>query len=314
MVLTVALYPVFDRLAKALGGRPKLAATILTVANLLIIMGPAAWLGLGALEGARDLAGRISDESLLVPAAPESIRDWPLLGPKLYEIWNYASANLGAALHDATPYFKPLASKALSLAGDAGIGALTFVLSVVFAGFLFTYGPQLVAGGRSFLSRVAPEQSEHFVELASATIRAVSQGIIGVALVQALLSGIILKASGVPGAGLLTFAILVFAIIQVGATIVVLPVIIWIWSSKDFGTALLLTILLLIAGLLDNILKPLVMGRGLTTPTLVILIGVIGGMLAHGIVGVFIGPIILSVAWELMVAWSKRDDAAPAVK
>jgi len=103
---------------------------------------------------------------------------------------------------------------------------------------------------------------------------------------------------------------MILAIVQIGAAIVLLPVIIWIWTDKDFTTALLLTLFFVVVGILDNILKPLVMGRGLTTPTLVIFVGVIGGTLAHGIVGLFIGPIILSLAWELTVAWIHTDRAA----
>jgi len=154
-----------------------------------------------------------------------------------------------------------------------------------------------------------PERSEHFLELAGATIRAVSQGVIGLAIIQSLLAGIGFKLAGVTSAGLLAFAVLLLTIVQLGAAIVLLPVIIWIWFEKDFTTALLLTIFLAVVGLLDNVLKPLVMGRGLTTPTLVIFVGVIGGTLAHGIVGLFIGPIILSLAWELTVAWIRTDGA-----
>jgi predicted PurR-regulated permease PerM len=177
------------------------------------------------------------------------------------------------------------------------------------AGFLFPYGSQLVAAGRGFLYRIVPEQSEHFLELAGTTIRAVSQGVIGVAIIQSLLAGIGFKLAGIPGAGLLAFVVMILTIVQIGAAIVLVPVIIWIWIDKDFTTALLLTVFLCVVGILDNILKPLVMGRGLTTPTLVILVGVIGGTLAHGIVGLFIGPIILSLAWELTVAWIRADRA-----
>ena len=198
----------------------------------------------------------------------------------------------------------------LALAGNAGVGTLKFLLSVALAGFLFPYGSQLVAAGRGFLYRIVPEQSEHFLELAGATIRAVSQGVIGVAIIQSLLAGIGFKLAGVPGAGLLAFAVMLLAIVQIGAAIVLFPVIIWIWIDKDFTTALLLTLFFVVVGILDNVLKPLVMGRGLTTPTLVIFIGVIGGTLAHGIVGLFIGPIILSLAWELTVAWIRADRVA----
>lgn len=148
--------------------------------------------------------------------------------------------------------------------------------------------------------------------MAGATIRAVSQGVIGVAIIQSLLAGVGFKLAGIPSAGLLAFVVMLLAIVQIGAAFVLLPVIIWIWMDKDFTTALLLTLFLGIVGILDNILKPLVMGRGLTTPTLVIFIGVVGGTLAHGIVGLFIGPIILSLAWELTVAWIRTDPAGAA--
>ena len=309
IVLAVALYPVFDFLSRLLGGRPRLAAVVLTLINLAIVIGPATWLGLSALDGVKEFAGNLSGGSLMVPSPPEGVKNWPLIGPQLYEHWSQASSNIRAALREVAPYLKPLAGVLLGLAGNAGVGTLKFLLSVALAGFLFPYGSQLVAAGRDFLYRIVPEQSEHFLELGGATIRAVSQGVIGVAIVQSLLAGIGLKLAGIPSAGLLAFAVLILTIVQIGAAIVMFPVIIWIWTDKDFTTALLLTLFLVLVGLLDNILKPLVMGRGLTTPTLVIFIGVIGGTLAHGIIGLFIGPIILSLAWELTVAWIRADRA-----
>jgi predicted PurR-regulated permease PerM len=311
-VLAVAFYPVFTWLAKFLGGRPRTAAAILTMISLGIVIGPATWLGLSAVDGVRELAGELNAGDLVVPSPPEKIKDWPLIGPQLYEFWNQASSNIRAVLREVVPYLKPLAGTMLAFAGDAGVGTLKFLFSVAVAGFLFPYGPQLVSTGRDFLSRIVPEQSEHFLELAGATIRAVSQGVIGVAVIQSLLAGIGFKLAGIHGAGLLAFVVMLLAILQIGAAIVLLPVIIWIWADKDFTTALLLTLFLAIVGVLDNVLKPLVMGRGLTTPTLVILVGVIGGTLAHGIIGLFIGPIILSLAWELTVAWIRTDRASPA--
>ena len=309
IVLAVALYPVFNLLARLLGGRPRLAAAILTVINLGIVIGPATWLGLSAVEGVKDLAGNLNAGNLAVPSPPDGVKNWPLVGPQLFELWNQASSNIRAALREVVPHLKPLAGTMLGLAGNAGVGTLKFLLSVALAGFLFPYGSQLVAAGRGFLFRIVPEQSEHFLELAGTTIRAVSQGVIGVAIIQSLLAGIGFKLAGIPGAGLLAFVVMILAIVQIGAAIILVPVIIWIWLDKDFTTALLMTVFLCIVGILDNILKPLLMARGLTTPTIVILVGVIGGTLAHGIVGLFIGPIILSVAWELTVAWIRTDRA-----
>jgi predicted PurR-regulated permease PerM len=312
IVLAVALYPVFVVLSRLLGGRPRLAAAILTVVNLGIVIGPATWLGLNAVEGLKDFAGNLSAGNLLVPSPPAGVENWPLIGPRLFEFWDQASNNIRAALHEVAPYLKPVAGTMLALAGNAGVGMLKFLLSVTLAGFLFSHGSQLVAAGRGFLLRIVPEQSEHFLELAGATIRAVSQGVIGVAIFQSLLAGIGFKLAGIPSAGLLAFTVMLLTIVQIGAAVVLLPVIIWIWMDKDFTTALLLTVFLGFVGVVDNILRPLVMGRGLTTPTLVIFVGVIGGTLAHGIVGLFIGPIILSLAWELTMAWIRTDRAAAA--
>ncbi|MBR0827585.1 AI-2E family transporter [Bradyrhizobium manausense] len=311
-VLAVAFYPAFSWLAKQLGGRPRTAAVILTLVTLGIVIGPATWLGLSAVEGVKDLASQIGTGDLVLQAPPERIKTWPLIGPQFFELWDQAYTNVRAALREIAPYLKPLAGTMLSLAGDAGVGTLQFLVSVLVMGFLFPFGPQLVAAGRGFLFRIIPEQSEHFLELAGATIRAVAQGVIGVAVIQSLLAGIGFKLAGVPSAGLVAFIVLLLSIVQIGPTPVLLPVIIWIWMDKDVTAALLFTVFFVIVGLLDNILKPLVMGRGLTTPTLVILVGVIGGTLAHGIVGLFIGPIILSVAWELAVAWIRIDRAGPA--
>ena len=310
-VLVVAFHPVFAWLARHLGGRPRTASAVLTLIMLGIVTGPAAWLGLSAVEGLRYLAGQIGSGDLVLQGAPERIRNWPLIGPQLYAFWNEAYTNVRAALREVAPYLKPLAGMMLSFAGNTGIGMLQFLLSVVVAGFLLPYGAQLVAALRGFLLRIVPGRSEHFLELAGATIRAVSQGVIGVAIVQALLAGIGFKLAGIASAGLLAIIVLLLSIVQIGAAIVLLPVIVWIWADKDVTIALLLTIYLVVVGLLDNVLKPLLMGRGLTTPTLVILIGVIGGTLAHGIIGLFIGPIILSVAWELAAAWIVIDRAEP---
>jgi predicted PurR-regulated permease PerM len=312
MVLTVALYPPYNWLSVHLGGRQKLSAAIVTVTCLLIIIGPATWLGLGMIEGLQNFAGQLGAGTLTIPSPPEGVKDWPILGAQIYGLWEQASTNLAAVLRQVAPHLKPLAGPVLAFAGSAGVGTLKFILSVALSGFLFIYGPRLVEAIRRIQSRLVTQRSEDFVALAGLTIRMVSQGVIGVAAFQSLLAGVGLKLAGVPHAGLLAFAVLVFAILQIGSAIVLFPVIIWIWATKDFALALPLTIYLAIVGLADNILRPILMGRGLNTPMLVIFIGVLGGMIAHGIVGLFVGPIILAVAWELMMAWIREERAEAA--
>jgi predicted PurR-regulated permease PerM len=308
VVLAVALYPVFGWLSGLLGGRPKLAATILTLINLGIVIGPATWLGLGAVEGIRGFAAQLGAGTLSIPSPPAGVRDWPIIGAQLGALWDQASTNLRAALREFAPHLKPMAGTMLGLAGGAGVGTVKFLVAVALTGFLLPAGPRLVAASQRFLSRVVAERSENFLVLAGATIRSVAQGVIGIAVAQGLVIGIIMKLADVPRAGLLAFAVMMLGILQIGSAIVVIPVLIWVWVTKSVGVALLITACLLPAALADNVLKPIVMGRGLTTPSLVIFLGVIGGTLAHGIVGLFIGPIILAVAWELLTAWVRDDE------
>lgn len=311
VVLAVALYPACDWLSKRLGGRMYLAAIMITVLNLIIIIGPMAWLGIGLLDGLRDLSQRMVSDSLALPLPPESIRGWPIVGQSIYDFWSAASLNFEAALKQVAPYLKPLAAHILSFAGSAGVGLLIFLLSIVASGFVLWSPFGLVEAGRKLLSRVISQRTEEFLALATTTIRSVSLGVIGIALLQALLVGIGLKAIGLSSAGILAFAVLMLGVLQVGPAIILIPLVIWIWSARDFNTALVMTIFLGIVGLADNILKPMLMGRGLRTPMPVIFIGVLGGTLAHGLVGLFIGPIVLAVAWEILFAWINEAKPAP---
>jgi predicted PurR-regulated permease PerM len=158
------------------------------------------------------------------------------------------------------------------------------------------------------LAHIVPERSEEFVELAGATIRSVSRGVIGIAMLQSLLAGIGFIVADIPGAGLFTFLVLFLGIAQVGCAILLIPLVIWFWIARDASVATLFTLYIVPVGLVDNVLKPIVMGHGSRTPMLVIFIGVVGGTLAHGIIGLFLGPIVLAVAWELLAAWM-RDEA-----
>jgi predicted PurR-regulated permease PerM len=312
VVLAVAQYPLYAWLSEHLG-RPKLAAGIITVVAAAIIIGPLTWLGLGLVEGLRTISEQLGSERLSVPSPPAAIRNWPLVGDRLYDLWAQASTNLEAVLVQIAPHLKPLARSALAMVGSLGLGALKFIAAVILAGLLLPSGPRLVAASKSIMARLLPERSEDFIALAGTTIRSVSQGVIGIALVQSFLFGIGLKFAGFASAGFLAFVVMILSILQVGAAIVLIPCVIWIWMTKNFSMALLVTVYLVLVGLADNVLKPLLMGRGLTTPMFVIFMGLLGGTLAHGIVGLFIGPIILAVGWELMMAWIRDDQVRDAI-
>jgi len=306
-VLTVAIYPAFDWLAGRLGGRPRLAAALITLLSLLIVIGPATWLALDLIQSLQMLSKQLDLSSVSLPPPAESVRRWPLIGDRVYQFWYLASNNLSAAFSQISPQLKPLGGSLLRTAAGTGTGILKFFAAIIIAGFAFPAGPSLGSGLKKFSSRLVSNRGEEFVNLAGATIRAVSRGIIGISVVQALLVGLGLMVAGVPGASLITFAVLILGIIQIGPSIILIPVIIWSWIAMERMDALLFTAYMIPVNLLDNVLRPLAMGRGLKTPVPVTLFGVIGGTLAYGITGLFLGPIILAVTWELLVAWTNQS-------
>jgi predicted PurR-regulated permease PerM len=309
-VLTVALYPIFEWTSRMLGGHRRIAAALITLLSLVIIVGPATWLALGLVNSLRLISERLDLANLTVPAPWPSIKEWPLIGEPIYQFWELASTNLTAAMSQILPQLKPLGSSLLRIGADTGLGIIMFLTAIVVAGFLFSPAPRIAEAIKKFSVRLNPDRGEEFVEQAGATIRAVSRGVIGISVLQALLAGIGLMVAGIPQASLITFGVLVFGIIQIGPSIILIPVIIWAWTFMDTLPALLFTAYMVPVNLLDNLLRPIVMGRGLKTPILVILIGVIGGTLAYGITGLFLGPIVLAVIWELFVSWIEQRDGA----
>ena len=189
------------------------------------------------------------------------------------------------------PYLKPLGNSLLYSAAEAGTGAIKFFLALIVATFLFPAAPLLLQGVIGISRRLASGRGEEFVRLAGATIRAVSRGVIAISVLQALLAAVGLTVAGIPGTSLIAFAVLILGIVQIGPSIVLIPVIVWSWTALDTTTALLFTAYMIPVNLLDNILRPLVMARGLSTPRLVILMGVIGGAVSYGITGLFLGPL-----------------------
>jgi predicted PurR-regulated permease PerM len=303
VVLTVALYPAYDWIANRLGGRRRLAAILLTILSLLIVIGPATWLALGLIDSLRTLSEQLDLSVLTLPAPPDAVKSWPIIGEPIYQFWDLASTNLRAALTKIAPQLKPLGGTLLTMAAEAGTGAIKFFIAIIVAGFLFSPAPSLVTAITMLSRRLASDRGEKFVHLAGATIRAVSRGVIGISALQAFLAGVGLMAAGIPGASLITSAVLVLGIIQIGPSIVLIPLIVWSWTTMETTTALVFTAYMIPVNLLDNILRPLIMARGLDTPMLIILIGVVGGAISYGITGLFLGPIILAVIWELAAAW-----------
>jgi predicted PurR-regulated permease PerM len=195
-------------------------------------------------------------------------------------------------------------------------GILLFLASFIVAGILMTYGESGARASRAIFYRIAgPARGEAFTKLSTATVRTVAQGVIGVAAIQAILIGLALLLAGIKAAGVLSMVALILGIAQVPALVITLPAIIYIWSSDDYATssAVVHTITLLLTGIADNVLKPLLLGRGVDAPMPVILLGALGGMATLGIPGMFVGATVLAIGYEILRDWVATDpDAAPA--
>lgn len=303
VIVAVVLYPSYNKLAAKLGGRQKLSAFLVTAFAVMVVVGPTAYLTMDLIENVGLLSEHINWHELAIPAAPLSIKTWPIVGEEAFRMWNAASANTSATLAKLYPYLKPVGTTVVQIAADAGIGVLKFLISVIAAGFLLVPAPGMIDAAKRLARKLEAERGEQLLNLSTMTIRAVSRGVIGIALLQALLAGIGFAVIGIPGASLLTFAILILGIAQIGAAPVSIPVLIWVWTSMDTTTAILFTAYMIPVNFIDNALRPFLFAQGLRTPMLVILIGVIGGTISHGITGLFLGPIILAVIWELLMAW-----------
>jgi predicted PurR-regulated permease PerM len=306
IILAVTLYPLHRSLAHRIGGRGGLAATIVVLGGVLLIVTPSVLLMNSFGSSIYDLVRAVQHNTLDIPAPREGVKEWPIAGNKIYDIWSRAHSDLPGLVESMQPKIGDLARKALSAVASIGFSMLQLLASFIVAGVLMAYGEAGSRGSRAIFERIIDrERGEPFARLCTATIRAVAQGVIGIAFVQAILVGLALLLAGVPWAGVLAMITLVLSIAQVPALIVILPAIAYIWWSGNYsnGAAIAHTIILLLAGMADNVLKPLLLGRGVDAPMPVILLGALGGMATGGILGMFVGATLLALGYQIFMNW-----------
>jgi predicted PurR-regulated permease PerM len=310
LILAVTLYPLQQWLATKLGGKQGLAATLLTLLCVLLIVVPTAVLMDSLGDSVHRLVHDVQNDTLQVPPPRESVAQWPVIGPKVHALWTQAHTDLPGLVKSMQPKIGELARMALGFVASIGIGLLLFVAAFIVAGIIMAFGKGGAGASLAILRRVAGhEKGTEFTKLATATIRAVAQGVVGVAFIQAIIVGVCLLIAGVPWAGALAAIVLVLGIAQVPALLVTLPAIAYVWGSGEHGTgpAILYSVLLFVAGMADNVLKPLMLGRGVEAPMPVILIGALGGMAAAGILGMFVGATLLALGYQVFMGWVKAD-------
>jgi predicted PurR-regulated permease PerM len=317
LILAVALYPLHHAVARRLGGRQGLAATLITVLAVALIVVPSAVLLSSLGDSVRQLITDVQQDSLQIPPPRPGLAKVPLVGEKVYTMWEKAHDDLPALVKSLQPKIGELAKDALAMVAGIGGGILQFVAALIVAGIIMAFGEGGDRASRAIFERLTGEEhGAEFVHLATATVRAVAQGVIGVAFIQAIVIGICLLVAGVPWAGVLAVVVLVLGIAQVPALLVTLPAIAYLWLSGDYGTveATVYTVLLGVSGMLDNVLKPLMLGHGVDAPMPVVLLGALGGMAAAGILGMFVGAVLLALGYQIFMGWvaAKPQTRQPA--
>lgn len=309
LIIAVSTRPLYKRLEAALGGRAGLAATAFAVIGLLVIVGPVLSLSTTVVDGAHELSQLLGDEGVHVPPPPEGVKSVPVVGDSIYRSWSLANTNLAAALASVESQIRGLAGWLLGAAASAGLGVLLFAAAIVVAAVFHTNAEAGQRFANSLATRVAGDRGVELASLAESTVRGVTKGILGVALIQALAAGVGMVAVGVPGAGLWALLVLVLAVVQLPPLLVLLPVAIYVFQVESTWVAVVFGVWAVLVSLSDSVLKPVLLARGVDVPMPIIFVGAIGGFASTGIIGLFVGAIVLSVGYQLFVAWLEPAEA-----
>ena len=302
-VIAIAIYPLYSTFIKMFRQRKTLASVVLTLLMLSILIIPS-WLVTQSLfEEVSHLRDLYRQGDLLIPPPGESTANWPSVAQPILDFWKLASENLQSATMKYSTQLRAAGTWLLSTVAGIGTGILQFVVSIIIAGVLLAYSASVGNAATKIFIKLAGRNGENFARTTVITIRSVVKGILGVAVIQAAMAGLGFFIAGVPYAGVWTVACLFFAIIQVGAAPVAIPVMIYMFSYTDTLTAILLAIWLGITLISDNILKPLLLGRGAPAPMLVVFLGAIGGFISSGFLGLFLGAVILTLGYKLFESW-----------
>lgn len=302
LILAMAMFPFHKKLSDKLGGKPKLASFLIVFVGLCLVFIPS-WLVIDSFVAEfKDLKADIDTNGISIPPPTTKVKEWPLIGEKAYEFWSDASVNLEQTLGNYKEQLidvgKRLASGVLGTVG----AVIQIMLSFIIAAIILVYGG---AGEslRKFFRKLAGDRGDELADLTMSTVSSVLKGVIGVALIVTVLHGILFVLAGVPYSGVWILLVFVLGILQLPIVLVSLPVILYLFAVKSATAAVIWTVLLVVAGLSDNVLKPLLLGKGASVPMLVIFIGVVGGFIFSGFIGLFTGAIIMSLGYTLFMGW-----------
>jgi predicted PurR-regulated permease PerM len=309
IIIAVAAYPGFRKLRSILRGHEVLAAVFCTLILLAVVILPVVLLTQSLVHGIQGVTAHLKEGTTIVPPPPPTVENWPIVGARLASVWALASKDLTKAIGMFAPQIESMLPGLLSTSAGIGLTFLQLILSILVSGALLANAESANEVTTSLANRVFGEKGPEYQQLIGATIRSVTLGILGVALIQAIFAALGFLLVGLPAVGIWTVMFIFAAIVQVGF-LVLIPVVIYVFAVASVTKAVIFAAWCGIVGAMDNILKPLLLGRGVAVPIVVVFLGAIGGFVAMGIVGLFVGAIVLSVGYKLFLAWLDR---APTV-
>ena len=304
-MIVVATWPLMLRVQSTLHGKRALAVTVMTLFLLLVFVLPVS-LAVGALvQNADVLAGWVKSlATFKLPAPPDWLAALPFVGEKLAALWqDLAAGESDGIVSRVAPYAGSATRWLFAQLGNVGLMSFHFLLTVLIAAIMYAGGEEAATMVRRFGQRLAGESGENAIKIAGGAIRGVALGVVVTALVQSVLGGIGLAVVGIPFASLLTAVMFLLCIAQLGPSLVLIPAVAWLYWTGDSVWATVLLVWCIPVVTLDNFLRPILIRRGLDLPLLLIFAGVIGGLIAFGLIGLFVGPVVLAVTYRLFLAW-----------
>jgi len=309
LILALAIYPLHKKLAKKMGGKPKLASTIIVISILVIVMLPTLFLVGSLVDEVKVIKTNYDQGGLTIPAPTEKVKEWPIVGNKLYDTWLIASKDIEQYLTKYQEQIVEYGSKLGKGVLSAVSGIIQIMLSLLIAGVLLAIGGT-GEGIRKFFRKVGGKKGDEFADITFKTVASVVKGILGESLIMALLNGTAFLLAGVPFAGIWTLFVFVFAVLQIPVFFITVPIVIYFFAVKSLAAAIIWTIVVLLISFSDNILTPLMLGKGAPVPMVVIFIGVIGGFISFGFIGLFTGAIVMSIGYKLFTEWINSSNEA----
>ncbi len=313
IIIAVAIYPLHKKFARVLGNRAKLSAVLISLVGISIIVVPSVLFTSSTVDSVHKTVDAIEDETFEVPPPNDKVKEWPFIGEKTFELWSSAANNMTVTLTKYRPQLKELVPKITkAITGLVG-SILLFIISMIIAGALLLIpGPAEKAANQIFLTFVGGKADE-LTGLSMATIRSVVAGVIGIAIIQTFFLSIGMFAIHMPAAGIIAIIVLIVTIVQLPPILIMLPVIIYVFSFAETVPAVIFTVWAVLWSIADMFLKPMLLGKGVPVPMLVILLGAIGGMMMGGPVGLFVGSVALALAYKIFMAMLEESQARKQV-